>query len=51
MEYRVIINDEYQSFIKNVNSFLQEGWECLGGVSISYNNEKLTYTQAIIKTT
>ena len=50
-EYRVILKQSSDGLIADINKFLEEGWECMGGVSISYNNSGLlTYDQAIIKT-
>lgn len=50
-EYRVIVKNGSYGLTEDVNYFLKEGWECLGGVSISYDEEMkvLTYAQAIIK--
>ena len=36
MKYTVIINDDYAEFEQTVNSYLQNGWELQGGVSVVY---------------
>jgi hypothetical protein len=50
-EYRVIVKESSYDLIVDINKFLEEGWVCIGGVSMSrdYSN-RLTYAQAIIKT-
>lgn len=52
-EYRVIVKDGSYDLNVDVNEFLEKGWECLGGVSIAYDDgmKVLTYAQAIIKKT
>lgn len=50
-EYRVIVKESSYDLIVDINKFLEEGWKCIGGVSMSHNNNGvLTYAQAIIKT-
>ena len=48
-EYRVIVKENSHDLIVDINKFLKEGWECIGGVSIASDNGSITYTQAIIK--
>lgn len=52
-EYRVIVKDgSYYELTEDINKFLKEAWECLGGVSISHDDYgRLIYAQAIIKKT
>lgn len=45
MEYRIIRNDSLTELSEKVNSLIKEGWEPLGGVSITviYNSNKLKF--------
>jgi hypothetical protein len=48
-EYRVIVKHNTHELAVDIAHFLKEGWECLGGVSIAYDNGPIIYAQAIIK--
>ena len=35
MEYKVVMEDDFDTFISTVNSNLQDGWRTIGGVAVS----------------
>jgi hypothetical protein len=35
MEYKVVMEHEFDTFISAVNSNLQDGWRTIGGVAVS----------------
>jgi hypothetical protein len=50
-EYRVIVRNTLSELNKDVNHFLNEGWVCQGGISLSLDSYgSFIYAQAIIKT-
>ena len=49
MKYSVIKKDDLEELIDMVESFLDDGWEAQGGVSIAYERTCITYAQAMIK--
>ena len=50
MEYKVILDDEFIKFNKRVETAQQEGWQCQGGVSVSYDsNDDAYFAQAMVK--
>lgn len=50
-EYRVIVKESSYDLIVDINKFLEEGWVCQGGISLSLDSYgSFIYAQAIIKT-
>jgi hypothetical protein len=50
MEYIVVFGDSKLEFEKDVASYLRQGWELVGGVSISqWQNYSIKYAQALVK--
>lgn len=47
MQYRVIYDRSYATFVTDVMDAMKEGWECQGGVA--HNTE--AYFQAMVKST
>jgi len=49
-EYRIIVSETPLGLTTGINKFLHEGWQCLGGVSISYAREgAMVYAQSIVR--
>ena len=44
MKYTIVKSNNLDSFIEEVNKLLQEGWRCLGGVSIA-DSSGMNFTQ------
>lgn len=50
MEYTVIVNDfSINRFILDVNIKIGEGWNPVGGVSVSMGQSRTIYSQAMIR--
>lgn len=50
MEYKILMNSDRQLLANVVESYLKEGWEPQGGVSVAVKNDNDEgYVQAIIK--
>lgn len=60
MEYKIVFETEVKEFEKEVNSLIKEGWEPLGGASVSESMEEnkgilggndfnMSFVQAMIK--
>jgi hypothetical protein len=49
-EYRVIVRNTLSELNKDVNYFLNQGWVCQGGISLSLDSYgSFVYAQAIVK--
>lgn len=50
MEYDIVCNESIDGLIEYVNSYLQQGWQCQGGIGILTQglNYKVFY-QAVVK--
>lgn len=52
MEYKVVMEHDFDTFISTVNNNLQEGWRTIGGVAVSPPPDGtgiLFFYQAMIK--
>lgn len=54
IDYRVMVSDVLHSLIEEVNSFIENGWEPIGGVAVSLDvdhryNKAMVYMQAMVK--
>lgn len=51
-EYFVVIDTDLENFIETVNSFLEDGWECQGGIQVIFAPEgrydQFLYHQAMV---
>ena len=53
MKYKVIANSSLETFEQEVNNHIKQGWELLGGVSVSISESDeycyMLYAQAMTK--
>ena len=49
MKYYVIVDDDRNSFIKYVENYINNGWKCLGGASVTMNLSQVLFTQTLVK--
>lgn len=52
-EYEVVTSPFHVDFIQTVNAYLSndEGWQLVGGVSVTVDNQQRTiYAQALVRT-
>ena len=50
MQYKILVNSDRRTLEDVIESYLKEGWELQGGVSMAVmNNNNDGYAQAVIK--
>lgn len=49
MEYTAVLGDDGGEFKKRINGMIRDGWEPLGGISVTSNGAGAVFTQAMIK--
>lgn len=49
MEYTAILGDDGGEFKRLVNKMIKDGWELLGGISVTSDGTGVLFTQAMIK--
>ena len=47
--YKIIESTDKERLIEYVNNDIKEGFEPLGGISVTYANDYCTYAQALYK--
>lgn len=49
MKYTAILGDDGGEFKKLINEMIKDGWEPLGGISVTSDGAGVLFAQAIIK--
>ena len=48
-EYRIVLSNRLSHFIRKVNTSLQLGWKCQGGVAVSLIDNEEWYYQSMTR--